>query len=247
MPTKKDQPAPAKTTTKAKEQKSERPPRSRKSTPAPESVTKDRKPKKEAPASTPEVAAAEVETPAEDKPIEIFCAARKNIGIVVLDDKTERTARKDNGGYRIGVAAIVNGEERAVTMYNKKVDNQIDAQWFARLKAVECLIDWFPGIKKAVIKDEYGALVVTNRSAAATRYAWVARNKAEENGLEWKHAQITLKENVARHAASIPDAPQYFTREQRENYLAEKTRMERELSGEDEPAQEQQQGSGVKM
>ena len=198
-----------------------------------------------APAATEAPESVAPETPAEDKPIEIFCAARKNIGIVVLDDKTERTARKDNGGYRIGVAAIVDGQERAVTMYNKKVDNQIDAQWYARLKAVECLLDWFPGLKKATIKDEYGELVVTNRSAAATRYAWVARNKAEENGFTWKHEQIPLRENVARNAASIPDAPQYYTKEQQENYLAEKRRMERELSGEDEP-QAQERG-GVKM
>ena len=188
---------------------------------APESVAPSESNKASEPAKTPDQKEP-VKTSgmgySSEEDVEIFCAFRRNIQTVVVNERTQRTSRVDMGGFRYGV---LSGDRQAI-YYNKKTTNQVDAIWFARLKAVECAKEWFPNLKHLTVKDEFGEVKVTNRASNASRYAWVANKHATDRGFSVEYLTIPHTENKAKSVAAVENGPQHYTEEQRQAFLSAK-------------------------
>jgi len=198
---------------KTRQPKAEKPAPARKATRA----KQPEEPIKENPAPAPVETAGMGASDASD--VTVFCAFRRNLVTVPLNEATGRQTRQDNGGYRFGV---VIGDRQAL-FYNKKAANQLDAIWFARLKAVECAKEWFPNLKHLTVMDEYGEVKVTNRASLAIRYAWVANNHAQKANFSISFQTISPKENKAKAVAAIENGTQFYTAEARKNYLSSRT------------------------
>jgi hypothetical protein len=143
---------------------------------------------------------------------EIHCAFERNM------EKVDGFSVVDNQGYRFGVKA----GGRTGIFYNKKIATipnkreipeaaRIDCIWYARLKAMELALQWFPNAKKVAICDQWGPSKTTNRNALATRYAWVLNNHATQKGIEVEFRQIERSANTAREVASTVNGTQFYT------------------------------------
>ena len=201
---------------KTRQQKADKPAPSRKATRAKQPA----EPIKETHVPTPSETTGMGASDASD--VTVYCAFRRNLVTVPLNEATGRQTRQDNGGYRFGV---VIGDRQAL-FYNKKAANQLDAIWFARLKAVECAKEWFPNLKHLTVMDEYGEVKVTNRASLAIRYAWVANNHAQNAGFSISFQTISAKENKAKAVAAIENGTQFYTAEARKNYLGGRSASE---------------------
>lgn len=168
--------------------------------------------KKPAAAPAPEEPATMTAGASSSDHAEIHCAFERNM------EKVDGFSVVDNQGYRFGVKA----GGRTGIFYNKKIATipnkreipeaaRIDCIWYARLKAMELALQWFPNAKKVAICDQWGPSKTTNRAALATRYAWVLNNHATQNGIEVEFRQIERSANTAREVASTVNGTQFYT------------------------------------
>jgi len=126
----------------------------------------------------------------------IWCDAAENTVIKVVNCYG-RQRKLDNGGYRVGLYVgrlCGNVVERH---YNTKCPDQFAGECWAILKAVELAIR--NGIKSCVIRnDRVGGFGATKKKGyIGTKYLYVAKKMADENGLAVEFNLCSSAENLA--------------------------------------------------
>ena len=159
----------------------------------------------------------------------IYCHFTRDEIPVFMDAERKKSTMKDMGRYRI---AVKYGQYSGVFYIgDNKIDpnkkNQVmDVTWYARLKAVECFLDWEKdfNIKEFIICDEHPAYYSSARSKAQ-QFKYLSEKSIAESGARYTLQRIHAKDNIAKQA-NVPNAPQYFTPKARMSLAAKEARDE---------------------
>lgn len=162
---------------------------------------------REAEAKAKEKAAAEAKQAALDSIADgcvIWCDAAPNTVTKVVN-RFGKQRKFDNGGYRVGILAEGESGNYEANFQNRQCPDQFAGECFAVLKAIEFAAE--RGLKSATIRNDRigGFEATTKRGYAGTKYLWVAKKIAEENGLDVTFALCSGEENRADRISRTED------------------------------------------